>query len=109
MGYAVTSAQFNKPSDNRTYYVASAPRSKKHKDIVGEIFIFDIKKKKFQAMKKLNGSQTGEYFGYSLLVEDFNNDGLPDLAVSAPLHSIDTYHENGAVYIYLNKGNVSYF
>lgn len=105
----MTSAQFNKPSDNKTYYVASAPRSKKHEDILGDIFIFDIIDSKFTSVKKLHGSQFGDYFGYSLLVEDFNNDDLPDLAVSAPLYSIDTYHENGAVYIFLNEGNVSYF
>ena len=45
----------------------------------------------------------GEYFGYTLLVEDFNNDGFPDLAVSAPLFSKDKEHEHGAVYIYLNN------
>lgn len=116
MGYAVTSAQFNKPKYNTTYYVASAPRHKSEvlNNMLGKIFIFDIVKRKasisiFEDKLSLYGSQTGEYYGYSLLVEDFNNDGLPDLVVSAPLHSNDTYHESGAVYIYMNKGNVSYF
>lgn len=46
------------------------------------------------------GSQIGDNFGFSILVEDFNNDGLADVAVGAPLHSKDTFHENGVVYIY---------
>lgn len=57
--------------------------------------------------RTFTGQQFGEYFGYSLLSEDFNGDGLPDLAVAAPLYSVPGSYENGAVYIFLNKGEVS--
>lgn len=107
-GYAVTSGLFNKPEDNKTYYVGSAPRATNY-NTVGLVLIYDIQNKKFTLKMSLLGTQTGEYFGYSLLVEDFNNDGLPDLAVSAPMYSVDSYLENGAVYIYLNQGKVSNF
>lgn len=52
------------------------------------------------------GSQIGDNFGSTILVEDFNNDGLADVAVGAPLHSKDTFHENGGVYIYYCRGKV---
>lgn len=107
-GYAVTSGQFNKPEDNKTYYVGSAPRATNN-NFVGQILIYDIQNEKFILKKNLLGTQTGEYFGYALLVDDFNNDGLSDLAVSAPMYSVDSYTENGAVYIYLNQGKVSNF
>lgn len=104
LGYAVASAQFNKLTNDKTYYVASSPRA-----ISGEIKIYDISNTFFHLKKSIVGTQIGEYFGYALLVEDFNNDGLPDLAVSAPMHSVNKEYDNGAVYIYLNQGNVSNF
>lgn len=55
------------------------------------------------------GQQFGEYFGYSLLTEDFDNDGFPDLAIGAPFYSKDGSYENGAVYIYKNHGSSSNF
>ncbi|CAO1409381.1 unnamed protein product [Diamesa serratosioi] len=106
LGYAVTSAKFNKPNDDDTYYVASAPRMT-NKNVVGEVIIYNISNGIFHSKKSFLGFQNGDYFGYSLLVEDFNNDGLPDLVVSAPLYSTDKSHENGAVYIYLNAGKMN--
>lgn len=61
-----------------------------------------------QVHETFYGSQMGEYFGYALLTEDFNNDNLPDLAVAAPLHSNNATDETGAVYIYINRGDVSF-
>lgn len=109
-GYAVDSMRV--PSGN-VYYVASAPRNNKLK---GEVFIFDINKKKgnepekaVRVLTKVTGRQIGEYFGYSVLAEDFNNDKRPDLVVSAPLFSKNGDYENGKVYVYINEGNVSFW
>lgn len=106
-GYAVSSANFMGPTMPRLFYVASAPQANKQ---TGEVFVFDIEdyrtEKKIKVFNKFSGTQMGEYFGYALLTEDFNNDGLPDIAISAPFFSKNGEHENGAVYIYLNEGNV---
>lgn len=106
-GYAVSSAYFLGPTVQRLYYVASAPQANKQR---GEAFIFDIEDyrfdKKIKVFNKFAGSQMGEYFGYTILTEDFNMDGFPDLAVSAPFYSKNGENENGAVYIFINDGNV---
>ena len=107
LGYSVSSGKFRR--QNETLYVASAPR----KYYIGLVYIFDTfydsKNKiiKFRMHKELIGSQYGEYFGYAVVTEDFNNDKLPDLAVSAPFYAKDGFSDNGAVYVFINKGNVS--
>lgn len=53
------------------------------------------------------GKQFGEYFGYAVLAEDINDDGLTDVIVSAPQHSISGSFDDGAIYVFLNQGNVS--
>lgn len=47
--------------------------------------------------KTLLGMQIGEYFGYSILANDFDNDGLDDIIVSAPMHGT-----TGIVYYFSN-------
>lgn len=107
-GYAVSSAFFMGPTVPRLFYVASAPQANKQ---TGEVFIFDIEdyrfEKKIKVFNKFSGTQMGEYFGYTILTDDFNSDGLPDLIVSAPFFSKNGEHENGAVYVFINEGNVS--
>lgn len=107
-GYAVNSGLFLGYDNPRIYYVASAPQSNLQ---TGEVFIFDISdyqlQKRIKTYNKFSGSQMGEYFGYSLLVDDFNGDDLPDLAVGAPFYSKTGDYENGGVYIYMNTGSVS--
>jgi hypothetical protein len=107
-GYAVSSAYFMGIDNPRLLYVASAPQAN-HQS--GEVYIFDIEdyrlEKKIKVFNKFSGTQFGEYFGYTLLCDDFNGDGLPDVAISAPFYSKNKQHENGAVYIFINKGNVS--
>lgn len=108
-GYAVSSAFFLGNDNPSIHYVASAPQSKGQ---TGEVFVFDIEdfnlQKKIKVYNKFFGSQFGEYFGYTLLTEDFNSDGLPDIAVSGPFYSANKDYENGAVYIFINRGNVSH-
>lgn len=112
-GYAVSSAYFLGQTVTRLYYVASAPQANKQS---GEVFIFDIEdppstfqsNSQIEVFNKFSSTQMGEYFGYTLLTEDFNNDGFPDLAISAPMYSKSGVNENGAVYIFINEGNVSF-
>lgn len=109
-GYAVSSAKFLGPESESLLYVASAPQSNGQ---TGEVFIFDIEdyrvEKKIKVFNKFSGSQFGEYYGYALISEDLNADGFPDLIVTAPLYSKTGLYESGAVYVYINKGNVSQF
>ncbi|CAG9812133.1 unnamed protein product [Chironomus riparius] len=106
-GYSVSSAKIL--GTNKTYYIASAPRVN-HR---GLVYIFEITnntkpEKKFLIRKKIHGSQYGEYFGYAVMCEDFNNDGLPDIVVSAPFYTNDELHDNGAVYVFINIGNMKF-
>jgi FG-GAP repeat len=108
-GYAVSSATFlGKKNDKSLFYVASAPQANNQQ---GLVYIFNITiendSEKVNVLKEFSGLQFGEYFGYTLLTEDFNNDGLPDVAISGPLYSKNKVHDNGAVYIFINRGNVS--
>lgn len=106
-GFSVSSGYF----DGKLLYVASAPRANLQ---YGEVYIFDIvdhadqfSEKTIKIYHTFSGQQLGEYFGYSLLTEDFNNDGFTDIAIGAPYNSVMGTHENGAVYIYKNDGSSS--
>ncbi|KFB36449.1 AGAP004303-PA-like protein [Anopheles sinensis] len=109
-GYAVSSARFLGDAE-KTLYVASAPQSAGQ---VGEVFIFDLinadlfVETQIKVYYTFPGQQQGEYFGYALLTEDFNADGLPDLAIAAPMHSRTGDHDNGVVYVFLNEGQLNF-
>lgn len=108
-GYAVSSGYFDGTKKSKLLYVASAPRQQ------GAVYIFDIidhysaSDKTIKIYHTFPGQQFGEYFGYSLLTEDFDNDGLTDIAIGAPYNSKLGTYENGAVYIYKNEGTSSNF
>lgn len=119
-GYAISSAYFLGPGTNRLLYIASAPQAEKQS---GRVYIFDIVQtlsrlvdKKFMEEydttikfhKTFESTQFGEYFGYTVLTEDFNNDDLPDVAIGAPMYSRNMYFEHGVVYIFLNKGKLKF-
>lgn len=104
-GYAVTSGYFDGPA-GRILYAGSAPHAG-----VGEVYVFDmvadgqtVGEKVIRKLAILGGKQIGEFFGYTILAEDFNNDGYADLVVGAPSHSFDGYHEQGCIYYYQNLG-----
>ncbi|XP_053674657.1 integrin alpha-PS3-like [Anopheles nili] len=108
-GYAVSSGRFL--GTQQMLYVASAPQARGQH---GEVLLFDyadnetLHETVILRYRTFVGEQLGEYFGYALLTEDFNGDGLPDLAIGAPMHSRTREHDNGAVYIQLNAGELSF-
>uniref|UniRef100_A0A182PIT2 Integrin alpha second immunoglobulin-like domain-containing protein n=1 Tax=Anopheles epiroticus TaxID=199890 RepID=A0A182PIT2_9DIPT len=108
-GYAVSSGRFL--GTQKMLYVASAPQARSQH---GEVIIFDyadnrtIRETVIVRYRTFAGQQFGEYFGYALLTEDFNSDGLPDLAIGAPMHSRSKEYDNGAVYVYLNAGELNF-
>ena len=112
-GYSVSSGMFLGKKKGTISYVASVPRkTMRLQDKIpahnGTVVIFNMNTKvsrQIQTVEVVSGTQLGEYFGYSLLTEDFNNDGFADLAVSAPLYSKDRDSESGAVYIFINSGS----
>ncbi|XP_053664153.1 integrin alpha-PS3-like [Anopheles marshallii] len=108
-GYAVSSGRFL--GTQKVLYVASAPQAREQN---GEVIIFDYTDNRtiFETVivryRTFTGQQFGEYFGYSLLTEDFNSDGFPDLAIGAPMHSRAMDHDHGAVYVLLNLGEMNF-
>jgi hypothetical protein len=52
----------------------------------------------------LSALQYGSYFGHAVAAVDLDGDSYDDLVVGAPLFS-DTWYEQGAVYVYMNKMN----
>uniref|UniRef100_A0A182QXJ7 Integrin alpha second immunoglobulin-like domain-containing protein n=1 Tax=Anopheles farauti TaxID=69004 RepID=A0A182QXJ7_9DIPT len=108
-GYAVSSARFL--GTRKLLYVASAPQARGQH---GEVIIFDYADDRILLevvivrYRTFVGQQFGEYFGYSLLTEDFNSDGLPDLAIGAPMHSRTMEHDHGTVYVLLNGGELNF-
>lgn len=109
-GFAVSSGFFD--GTGKLLYVASAPHANLQQ---GAVYIFDIvdhfsvSDKTIKIYHTFPGQQFGEYFGYSLLTEDFDNDGLTDVAIGAPYNSKAGTYETGSVYIYKNTGGSSNF
>uniref|UniRef100_A0A1L8E3W8 Putative vitronectin receptor alpha subunit n=1 Tax=Nyssomyia neivai TaxID=330878 RepID=A0A1L8E3W8_9DIPT len=106
-GYSIGSGFFHGPGSGKLLYVGSAPR-------IDEVYLFDIVEQPgttetmtIQKFWTFRGPQFGEYFGSTILVDDFNGDELPDLAVGAPFHRVDE-NDNGAVYVYLNRGKLQF-
>ncbi|XP_044249047.1 integrin alpha-PS3 [Drosophila takahashii] len=93
-GYAVSSGYFKIDNQSTLLYVTTAPRA-------GEAYICDASGRN---LSRIHGEQLGEYFGYSVLVEDLNGDGLTDIVVSAPLKARGDSYDIGAIYVFINKG-----
>ncbi|XP_059622355.1 integrin alpha-PS3-like [Phlebotomus argentipes] len=104
-GYAIGSGFFHGPGTGKILYVAGAPRA-------NEVYLFDIETTDIviKSIKKywtFKAPTFGEYFGSSLLVEDFNGDQFPDLVVGAPYHREDDT-DKGAIYVYTNLGKLQF-
>ncbi|KAH8299896.1 hypothetical protein KR044_007351 [Drosophila immigrans] len=104
-GYAVSSGHFDSQDLKRLIYVATAPQANEQS---GEAYIFDIRSKTIDKYHVFRGEQFGEYFGYAVLAEDLNGDGLTDVVIAAPQHSYEDSHDNGAIYVFLNKGRYNF-
>ncbi|XP_016946460.3 integrin alpha-PS3 isoform X1 [Drosophila biarmipes] len=100
-GYAVSSGIFSIGNQTTVLYVATAPRANRN---AGEAYIFDVSGKNMRKIHVFQGEQWGEYFGYSVVAEDVNGDGLADVVVSAPLNARGDSYDLGAIYVFINKG-----
>jgi hypothetical protein len=49
------------------------------------------------------GEASGDWFGYALAAGDFNGDGRPDLAISAPRYHVGSVGDAGRVSIFFNR------
>uniref|UniRef100_A0A1L8EBN8 Putative vitronectin receptor alpha subunit n=1 Tax=Haematobia irritans TaxID=7368 RepID=A0A1L8EBN8_HAEIR len=104
-GYSVSSGYFDSNDLHKLSYLASAPQAN-HQS--GEAYIFDFTRDTITKLFVFRGLQFGEYFGYAAIAEDINNDGLTDVIVSAPQHSISGSFDDGAIYVFLNQGNLNF-
>lgn len=103
-GYAVSSGYFDSSNLSTVLYVATAPRGNNQ---FGEAYIFDIYEDSIYKYHEFRGNHFGEYFGYSVLAEDLNGDGKTDVIISAPLYALRNSYDDGAIYVFINKGSVS--
>jgi len=99
----VSSGYFDSNDPTTLYYVATAPKDQINSAVV---YIFDDQRFIYPK-QTLRGKQFGEYFGYSVLAEDLNGDGLTDVIISAPLNDMGNSCDNGVIYVFINKGSVS--
>ncbi|KAH8407473.1 hypothetical protein KR222_001829 [Zaprionus bogoriensis] len=104
-GYSVASGYFDSTDRKRLLYAATAPQANEQ---AGEAYIFDMNKKTIEKYHVFRGEQFGEYFGYAVLAEDLNGDNLTDIVVSAPQYAFEESHDNGAIYVFLNKGRFNF-
>lgn len=91
VGYTVDYGYFSEPFATRKDVIASAPRYSNHK---GAIIIFSESNSGINTFGTLTprelaaGDTIGSYFGYSMLVVNFDSsDGCDDLIVGSPLHT----------------------
>lgn len=114
-GYAISSGYFEINKKKKLLYVASAPKERNELDSDGTVYIFDIVTNTsgswLEVYVKFESTNLGEYFGYSILAEDFDGDNLTDIVISAPFNfdakqNIYNYAQ-GVVYIYKNLGGTS--
>ncbi|XP_020712738.1 integrin alpha-PS3-like [Ceratitis capitata] len=100
-GYAVDYGYFDKTKENN--YITTIPYGGISSKL-GKALIYRRKGKKYFHRAKLSGEQYGEFYGYALLVDDLTGDGLDDILISAPFHSMRGSFDAGAVYMYINQG-----
>jgi len=76
-------------------------------DSTGRVYLFLGSEKGLSPLHAqiLKGEQSNAWFGWDAVgVGDINKDGYPDIVVSAPYYSSDTFSRRGAVYAYYGNG-----
>lgn len=58
---------------------------------------------------RIDGNQTFGEFGSYIASGDFDGDGRPDLAISAPLVDVGAALNAGVIYVFYNSGSPNYF
>ncbi|XP_078385758.1 integrin alpha-3b [Cetorhinus maximus] len=98
IGYALTSGK-RITHEEQFSYVAGGPRH----NHTGAVFLLGISSTDdLSITHTIMGSQTGSYFGSSVVVADLDNNSWQDIIAGAP-HYFDHKKEiSGAVYIYMN-------
>ncbi|KAL5285907.1 ITGA9 family protein [Megaselia abdita] len=108
-GYSITAGYFDSSNPHKILYLATAPQGDAQS---GEAFLFDIAGSGMSAYldikKTFKSGQFGEYFGYKVVTEDLNNDNKPDIIISAPMYSFGKHYDVGAVYVFMNQGNMQF-
>ncbi|XP_047495129.1 integrin alpha-PS3-like [Penaeus chinensis] len=101
MGYSVTSGRFR--SKDELLYVGGAPRGAgSHGKVI--VFSFpDWQSQPLTVLAEWKGKQLGENFGASLVAADVNGDGLSDLIVGAPMHSLKDKPDAGRIQVFLSS------
>ncbi|XP_065298061.1 integrin alpha-9-like isoform X2 [Dermacentor albipictus] len=102
-GYSVTTGRLFQ--ERELTVAAGSPRGADYK---GQVLLFGIdgpgNDRGVVIKSRLSGSQMCEYFGSSLLATDLDGDGIDDLLVGAPMHSIPGGQDEGRVYVYRSNG-----
>ncbi|XP_066302451.1 integrin alpha-5-like isoform X1 [Branchiostoma lanceolatum] len=112
LAYSVASGEFT--GDGNPDYVVGVPRgggdptSETPNFVAGQLRILSKGPgKRLETVTTdpvaLESNQFGSNFGYSVIVQDVNNDGLDDIIAGAPMYSSEGFQrvDLGAVYIYL--------
>ncbi|XP_056650073.1 integrin alpha-4 isoform X2 [Monodelphis domestica] len=97
LGYAVGAGHFR--DHQRMEVVGGAPQHEQ----IGKAYIFSVEARDLNILYEMKGKKLGSYFGASVCAVDLNADGLSDLLVGAPMHSI--IREEGRVFVYINSGS----
>ncbi|XP_077515634.1 integrin alpha-9-like isoform X2 [Amblyomma americanum] len=102
-GYSVTTGRLF--HGRELTVAAGSPRGDDYK---GQVFLFGIEgpgnDRSVIIKSRLTGSQMCEYFGASLAATDLDGDGIDDLLVGAPMHSIPDGQDEGRVYVFRSNG-----
>lgn len=108
-GYSVSAGYYDSSNPHKILYLATAPQGDAQN---GEAFLFDIvgsgMNSHLDIKKTFKSGQFGEYFGYKVVTEDINNDKKPDIIISAPMHSVGKSYDVGAIYVFINQGNLQF-
>ena len=110
-GFDITTGVFLRSRDSiprRTSQVAvGAPRAGPSR--AGLVFIVETDGNQVIRKDKVEGEQTGEYFGSAVIAVDINNDGYDELVVGSPLFThtsqsqLSEGYEEGRISIYSKK------